>query len=290
VVTIALLAAARPASPRGEDLATWREFVRVLRDGGMADTSRYRPYDVALRPSLMANLEAIRSALVWDSCTATPEVFCVGEQLHYVAPLVFRQGGETGQATFCFSFLEQGGRWYFQHLESIFIRLDRIGSPPVSVFPDLPEERKAWMRDEVQVSKDVALYAQLAREKGREAALSWFRDGAGYALGARAWVPFMPPERAFILYLCWDLANLHGEHVTLEQLADSTARVRFAPRFFELYRRASHLKLQVNEEDYRRLFETIWKDRAEQAGWSLAIAYEGDDCVFRFARKPAPAR
>jgi len=170
------------------------------------------------------------------------------------------------------------------------LRLDRIGPPPVSSFPDLPEERKAWMRDEIQTSMDIARYVDLAREKGREAALSWFRDGAGYALAARTWVPFVPPERAFILYLCWEQANLHGEKLTLEELGDAEARVRFVPRFFELYHRTTHLSTEIGEADYRQLFETIWRNRATHGGWDIAITYEGDDCVFRFTRASPAAR
>ena len=275
---------------RADDLTVWRDFLRELRSGGMADTSRYRPYDPAQRAPLMAAIDGMRALLLWDSCTTAPEVVHVGEQVHYLAPLVFQKDGATGRGTFCFSFVTQGDHWYFQHLESIFLRLDRIGAPPVSVFPDLPEERKAWMRDEIQTSLDIAHYVDLSREKGPAAALAWFRDGAGYALAARTWVPFVPPERAFVLYLCWEQANLRGQKLTLEALGDTAARVRFAPRFFELYRRTTHLHTEISEADYRQLFETIWRDRAVHGGWGIAIAYEGDECVFRFTRARPAAR
>ncbi|MCX6567163.1 MAG: hypothetical protein NTW38_12225 [Candidatus Aminicenantes bacterium] len=42
----------------------------------------------------------------------------------------------------------------------------------------------------------------LSREKGKDYLANLLRDGAGYYLSAKAWVPFLPPERAFILYLC----------------------------------------------------------------------------------------
>ena len=100
----------------------------------------------------------------------------------------------------------------------------------MSRFPDLAEERKAWMRDEIQTTKDVRLFDYLRREKGEEFALDWFRDGAGYALQARTWAPIVSPERAFVLYLCWDLSNLRGKPVVMEKLTDDSARVRFPPR------------------------------------------------------------
>jgi hypothetical protein len=253
----------------------------------MTDTSLYRPYDPAMRVPLMGALEGIRAVLLWDSCTVNPEVFHVRDQVHYLAPLVFQRDGSVGRGTFCFTLLRQGDRWYFQHVESIFLRLDRCGPPPVSSFPDLPEERKAWMRDEIQTSADIAHYVVLAREKGHEAARRWFRDGAGYALAARTWVPFVSPERAFVLYLCWEQANLRGQPVTLEALGDTSARIRLTSRYLELYRRTTHLRTEIGEAEYRRLFESIWKDRALKGGWRLAIDYEGDDCVFRLTR---PAR
>ncbi len=48
------------------------------------------------------------------------------------------------------------------------------------------------------------------------------------------------------------------------------------PICFELYNRAAHLKGLISLADYRRIFETIWRDRAEAAGWRLAIEYQGD--------------
>ena len=87
----------------------------------------------------------------------------------------------------------EGDQWYFQHLESISIRLDKIGPFPVTDFPDLSDERKAWMRDEIQTTKDVKLFGYLSREKGKEFARDWFKDGAGYALAAELAVPSSLP-------------------------------------------------------------------------------------------------
>lgn len=84
----------------------------------------------------------------------------------------------------------------------------------------------------------VYFYTVLTREKGKDFFHNLMRDGAGYYLAAKTWIPFVPPQRAFVLYLC---------------------------------------------EDYRRIFETIWQDRAVNAGWNLDIAYEdpeGLECVF----------
>jgi len=272
------------AGDEPNDLQVWREFREALRSGAMADPERYRPLQPSLLQPMMGYLEEIRKTATWEEGEG-PEVFHVGNRVHYLTPLTIKHGDSASTGTFCFSLILEGGRWYFQHLESIVIRLDKIGEPPVSSFPDISGEQKAWIRDEIQISRDVRLFGDLSREKGKEAAFNWFKDGRGYALQARVWVPFVSPERAFVLYACWDLSNLRGEQAVLEKLSDDEARIRFRPRAFAIYEQASHLKQQINVDDFRRLFEVVWLDRARNAGWNLRISYEKDNCVFRFAKQ-----
>jgi len=134
----------------------------------------------------------------------------------------------------------------------------------------------------------VSLYTSLAAEKGEAAALAWFRDGAGYALAARTWIPFVAPASAFILYLCWEQANLRGNDVVLERLDDDSAVVRIRPLWFQLYERTGHLKVQITRDAYRALYESRWRDRAAAAGWDVDIEYSGGDCIFRFVRRSQP--
>jgi hypothetical protein len=82
-----------------DDLVIWRDFLRVLRSGGMTDSSRYRPYDPTQRAPLMAALEGMRTTLMWDSCVAQPEVFRVRDEVRCVAPLVFQRDGAIGRGT-----------------------------------------------------------------------------------------------------------------------------------------------------------------------------------------------
>jgi hypothetical protein len=112
-------------------------------------------------------------------------------------------------------------------------------------------------------------------------------DGAGYALAAKTWVPFFPSHRAFMLYLCWEQSRLRENQVILEKLTDQEAIVKLKTHFFFLYKRTGHLKEQIPFEDYRRIFETIWQDRATNAGWNLKITYEDPEClkcVFHFTK------
>ena len=138
------------------------------------------------------------------------------------------------------------------------------------------------MRDEGRISEMVRLFNFLSKEKGKEFAFNWFKDGNGYALAAKTWVPFFPLSKAFILFLCWEQSNLRGNEVTLEKLEESEAVVRIKSISFHLYKAAAHLKPKISFEDFRKMFETRWQDRAEKAGWKVEIKYIKDECLFRF--------
>ena len=263
-----------------DEVEIWREFLESLRKGTLTH-SDLRPYDESLKEPLMQFLMTIKEKASWEEFEVTPEIHRVGNRIHYLLPLTF----DEERTTHCFTFLVEGDEWYSQHIESILIRLDRISSLPASTFPDLPQQEKAWMREEIRVTKQVRLFNFLSEEKGRDFALNWFRDGAGYFLAARTWVPLALPPRAFILYVCWEQANLRGNSVTLEKLDDSEAIVRIRSNYLRLYTHSAHLKLQISFDDYRRVFETIWQDRAGNAGWDLGITHSQDECVLNFKRR-----
>jgi len=290
IAAATIIAGVGVAADQQDDLQIWHSFREALRTGRMLDPERYRPITPELRQPMMGFLEELRKTAKWEDGGPEPEVFHVGNQIHYVVPLTLQHGETTSTTPFCFTLVMEGGQWYFQHLESIFIRLDKIPPPPVSSFPDLAVERKAWMRDEFQTTKDVQLFAYLSQEKGKQFAFDWFKDGPGYAIQAQTWVPFVPPARAFILYVCWDLSNLRSEPVVLEKLSDEEARLRFTPRAFALYDQTAEMKPHISLDDYRHLFEMVWRDRARSAGWNLSISYEKGECVFRFVKPDSQPR
>jgi hypothetical protein len=271
-----------------DNTAIWKEFVAAVK-GGKITLDRIRPYEGLPREVLLKQLEDFRgyhdkfnSWKEWDD----PEVFPVGDEVHYI--VTFTWGGQT-KSDFCFTLLKEGGRWYYRHVENIFIRLDKVNKFPASDFPDLPAETKAWQREENYWSQMVYFDNVLSKEKGKDFVPNLLRDGAGYFLAAKTWVPFVAPERAFILYLSWEQSRLRGNTVILESLTGREASVRIQSQFFALYKRTGHLRGQIAFEDYRRIFETIWQDRAAAAGWKLEISYKDPEClqcVFRFTRKP----
>ena len=279
IATILVLCLPCLAAHAQEENHIWRQFVAQLKSGQFSP-DQIRPYDQIPKSMMFEFLSRMRQGATWPEWEASPETHRVGSQVHYLIPLTF----DGVRNTYCFTFLTESGKWYFQHLESITVRLDKIGSPPVSTFPDVPEAQKDWMREENLVSEQVRLFTMLAKEKGREFAFDWFEDGGGYFMQARTWVPFVPASRAFILYLCWEQANLRGNRVTLEKLDDREATITLESNFLKFYSQTLQVRTRMSAEDYRRLFETIWHDRAENAGWKLQITCNGNTCVFHLTR------
>jgi len=261
------------------ELKIWKEFMATLRNGQMT-LEKIRPFDDAWKETILGWLKQIKEYASPEELEAEPETFRVDNKVHFIIPLTF---GESTR-DYCFSFLIEGNDWYFHQLEGIFIRLDKISSLPTTEFPDISEDWKATHREETKIAKQVLLFNFLSKEKGKDFALDWFKDGYGYFLAAQVRVPFFTPSKAFILYLCWEQANLIGNTVKLVKLEEKEAIVEIQSKYFHLYKVAAHLKEQISFDDYQKIFESIWNDRTEKAGWKLKIRYEGETCHFHFTR------
>jgi hypothetical protein len=265
----------------------WNEFVAKLKAGTLTAADIRSEYTTPEQQ--LAWLRQLKDAAdtqkSWADWEAKPEIFTVGSHIQVLA----RVHDGTEYLTLCFTFLVEGERWYYSHMETIFLRLDQVGPPPVSQFPDIAEETKTWMREETYWSTIILLiYVPLSKEKGSDYVFNLLKDGPGYFVTAKTWVPFLPPRRAFILWLCWEQSLLHGNRVSLERLNDDEAVVKMQTHYFFLYKRASHMKTYIDFSDYRRLFEAIWTDRAEKAGWKVEFEYEDKEClqcVLRFSKK-----
>lgn len=254
-----------------DSLGIWREFVSLVRSGTMT-TDRVRPHQELedAKAQLLRYLEIARQQALPEEWDTEPELIHQDSSFYYIISLTTNQQ----KVPYCFSFVTENNRWYFRHLEAIFIRMDTLSSFPASVFPDVDERTKAWMREEIFWSFVVLnVYLPAERDRGTQYALDLLKDGGGYFLAAKTWVPFVQPHRAFILYLCWEQAHLRNNDVTLVSLSDTGAVVEIQSHFFAIYDIAAHLKPVISDSDYRKIFETIWHDRADKAGWGLDIAY-----------------
>ena len=285
--TVILVALFAPRVGRGaDDLAVWNDFSRAFRDGRIT-RERIRPYSEQLREPFLGFIAAIRAQAKPEDWEKRPEIYRVGDQIHFLVSLTSEGDQKT---TYCFTVVTEGDTWFFQHMETIFIRLDQIGPLPVSKFPDVTSGRKNWMREEIAMTERVRVFNLLAKEKGKPFAFQWFQDGAGYFLAARTWVPFVPAPRAFVLYACWEQSNLRGSPLTLVSLDDREAVVDLDAVEWRLYEQTGHLRQMISREDYRTLYETVWQNRAAAAGWDLRIEYTGNKVRLRFQRPQAEGR
>lgn len=191
---------------------------------------------------------------------------------------------EPQGAAFSVTVAMDQGRWRLQHLESIRVDLSELPSLPCpgDSLPTMTEETLAWIRAEFEATERARLFAHLCRAASRDFALGWFRDGAGFLLAARAWLPQLEPRVAFIWFAAWSEAHLRGNPVILERADHGGGVLRLTrPLHRELYARTSHLRNQISLEDYESIFRTMWEDRAEKAGWELRIT-DGEQVVLRF--------
>lgn len=251
----------------------WREFIRLISENRLK--AEKIKNEINMTEPLLAFAKNRGRELRSGAEARISDIFSVNDKIHYLVNI--------NGVDYCFSMLIDNGDWYFHHVECIYMRLDSV-TAPTSEFPDIPELQKNWIRQETDISRNVRLYNHLKEEKDREFALSWFHDGAGYFMAACAWIPFLSPEKAFILYVCWEQANLIGNQTSLELMEDDHAVIKTAPMYIEIYRSAGHLRRQIEYSEYMDIFESVWHDRAIRAGWKLDICYPDDQCVFDFTR------
>ncbi len=284
--TVTLVALLAPFGSRGaNDRAIWESFSRAFREGRIT-AERLRPYYEQFRGPLLRSIDTIRRQAKPEDWEKGPEVHRVGDQVHFLIPLTTEGDRKT---TYCFTVLDERGAWFLQHMEAIFIRLDGIGPLPVSRFPDVADDQKKFMREEIAMTERLRIFKLLAKEKGKPFAFQWFKDGAGYFLAARTWVPFVPATRAFVLYACWEQSNLRGSPVTLTSLDDQQAVLDVDAVEWRLYDQTGHFRQMITRDDYLTLFETLWQDRAAAAGWNLRIDYAGAKVRLSFERPRAGA-
>ena len=80
---------------------------------------------------------------------------------------------------------------------------------------------------------------------------------------------------------------LHCEQVllVLQKLDDTEAIILWKPNYLLLYQVSGHIRTQISLEEYIQIFEKIWHERANAAGWLLEIDYLNDqECKFHFKK------
>ena len=66
------------------------------------------------------------------------------------------------------------------------------------------------------------------------------------------------------------------------KLDEENALIRFDRiTYFDLYKQTANFSHRISEDDYRELFEVIWKDRCKNGGWDLEIEYKDKTVEFK---------
>lgn len=258
----------------------WRDFVWLLRHDEFG-VHRIAPYDESLRGAVAGFLRVMQQKADWAEWDVAPEVYTVGQEIHCLVPLTF----DSSKSTYCFTFSVINEKWYLRDLQTLGMRLDTVTTVPVAKFPDIPDAQKDWLREEDAWLTRAKFFGVLSRTIGKDSALQQFKDGSEYLLAATTRIPILPAWKAFILYLCWEQANVRGSEVTLEAMDDSEAVVQLTPIALLTYGRNGLLSTRMSYEDYTRLFEVLWEDRASAAGWRLHITYQAETCLMKFDRR-----
>jgi hypothetical protein len=173
-------------------------------------------------------------------------------------------------------------KWKLCFIEGITLPLSNISCFPYDSFIQLPE-KESWIKAERNISKIVYLFCKLRKLFNTDEALLWFNDGAGEFLCSRAWVPFYNDSKSFVLYSGWIENRINGEDVSIEIFSDEKCVMRFRNHlWFKVYHGSSHIKNQLSFDNYRKLFESIWQDRAINSGWHIVFDYNDDDTILTF--------
>ena len=181
-----------------------------------------------------------------------------------------------------FDFIIDNDKWQLCFIECVTLPLANVNNFPYSSFIALPE-KEAWINAEKSISKIVYFFCKLKDIFGVDEALLWFNDGACEFLCAKSWVPFYKDAKAFILYCGWIENRINGENVSVEVFTDSKCVIRFINHlWFKIYHITSHIKDQLKLDEYKKLFEHIWQDRATHSGWNIAFEYENNDTILIF--------
>jgi hypothetical protein len=263
------------------DTLVWKEFVIAVKEGQIT-REKIRPYHELLTDAILQFLTQFREEAVWEEWETPAEIHRVNEKVHFLIPLCW---GSENCSNFCFSLITEQDNWYFHHMENINIRLDTISHFPATEFTKLPDSSLHWIRAEFYWTHIIRLYNFLKEEKGVDFALNWLCDGKGYMLAAETWIPFKTPEKAFILYACFDQSVVKGHKVTLQNLDDEEAVMLWKPNYLRLYTVTGQIRKLINFDEYRTIFEKLWQDRAKAGGWTLNIEYlNKEDVRFQFIR------
>lgn len=183
-----------------------------------------------------------------------------------------------------FDFSLSESKWQLSFIECITLPVHDISVLPYTDFKVLPK-KEAEIRGEKEISKLIFFYNQFKKLVGRQKAIEMFHDGAGEFLCAKSWVPFFDDRLSYIAYAAWMENRICGEDVEIVRFDEQCCRLRFRRHIWrKMYMMTGHIQTMIDYEEYMSIFESIWKNRASESGWTLQFNYYDEDTELLFTK------
>lgn len=177
-----------------------------------------------------------------------------------------------------------GYSWRLAFIECITLPVSGMEAVPYSKFVPLGK-KEAFIRKEKEISQLIYFYLKFKELVGRKEALTMFCDGRGEYICARSWVPFYSDGLAYIAYSAWYESRINGENVVVQEFQENRCVVVIYNHIWRnVYFMAGHLKPIIEYAEYMELFESVWKDRAQNAGWKIDFVYQDEYTSLIFNR------
>ena len=255
----------------------WKEFCIKMKQDSLCDSDFADDMRLLLRPLLCGPGAAQRREKFLSSLYEIYESNAKCSVLLHCPDDDYR---------FDFSIIQD--EWRLLFIECITLPVHDIAVLPYTDFKALPE-KEAEIRREKEISRLIYFYNQFKKLLGQQKAIEMFYDGAGEVLGARSWVPFFDGPRSYIAYAAWMENRIYGEHVELLEFNEKCCRLRFHGHLWrKIYQMTGHIENMIHYEEYMNIFESIWKNRASESGWTLQFIYHNEDTELVFTNFLCP--
>ena len=251
----------------------WNEFRNKLK------------YDILKESDFTAEMRAFLQPLLCGECSAARR------RKFLEAPYdVYENDGGISVVLHCpdddyrLDFSCDGFSWRLAFMECITLPVSGMEAVPYSEFVPLGK-KEVFIRREKEISRLVHFYLKFKELVSKEKALTMFYDGKGEYLCARSWVPFYNDELSYIAYSAWYESRINGETVVVQEFQKNRCVMIIYDHIWrKVYFTARHLTPIIEYAEYMELFESVWRDRAENAGWKIDFDYKGECTTLIFHR------
>lgn len=251
----------------------WNEFRNKLKDDTLTESDFAAEMRAFLQPLLCGERSASRRRKFLEA------PYDVYENVRGISVIL-----HCSDDDYRLDFSYDDVSWRLAFIECITLPVLGMEAVPYSKFVSLGE-KEAFIRREKEISRIVYFYLKFKELVGKEEALNMFRDGRGEHICARSWVPFYSEGLSYIAYSAWYESRINGETVVVQEFQENRCEVVLYNHIWRnVYFMARHLNSIIEYAEYMELFEFVWKDRAENAGWKINFVYKDEYTSLIFNR------